>query len=45
MFSLLIGVGALFLAVLVSTILDPRPRHTEDDDKSAPSRDAITLSV
>jgi len=31
MFSLLIGVGELSLAMLVSTILDPRPRHTEDN--------------
>ena len=28
MFALLIGVGALFLAVFVSAILDPRRSHT-----------------
>ena len=28
MFALLVGVGALFLAVLVSAILDPRWSHT-----------------
>jgi hypothetical protein len=45
MISLLIAVGALFLAVLASVILDPWPSRTEDADERAPTTDAIVLSL
>jgi hypothetical protein len=39
MFSLLVSVGALFLAVFVSAILDPRPSRTEAADERARADD------
>ncbi len=45
MVSLLIGVGVLFLAVVVAAILDPRPSRREDADRCMPGIDPITLSI
>ena len=39
MFSLLLGAGALFLAVFVSAILDPRPSHSGAADERARADD------
>ncbi len=44
MFALLIALGALFLAVLVGAILDPRSSGGDADDHW-PMRDKISLSV
>ena len=44
MFALVIALGALVLAVLVSAILDPRP-HGADADDHGPTRDEISLSL
>ncbi len=45
MFALLIGVGALSLAVFVSAILDPRWSHTDPtDDVLARAADALRAS-
>ena len=43
MFALVIAVGALFLAVLASAILDPRPSGGDVDDYEV-VRDEISLS-
>ena len=45
MFSLMIAVGALFLAVFVSVVIDPWPSDTDDADDGVPTLDAITLAV
>jgi hypothetical protein len=43
---LLIGVGALFLAVIASVIFDPRPRPPrEGGDHLLPTIDATTLPI
>jgi hypothetical protein len=34
MFSLLIGVGALFLAVIACAVIGPRAPRAEDDDRT-----------
>jgi hypothetical protein len=39
MFSLLLGVGALFLAVFVSAVLDPRWTRSEGADERARADD------
>ncbi len=44
MISLLIGVAALFLAVIACAIVDPRSSR-EDADNDVPTMDAITLSL
>ncbi len=43
MFALVIAVGALALAVVVSAILDPRSSGSDADDYR-PTRDEISLS-
>jgi hypothetical protein len=43
MFALLIAVGALFLAVAVSAVIDPWPAPADDSDGSAPIMEAVTL--
>jgi hypothetical protein len=45
MISLLIGVGALFLAVVASAILDPRPSGTDEAGEGVPTMDAIALAI
>ncbi len=45
MISLLIGVGALFLAVIASAIVDPWPSGPRDDDDCIATMNAVTLSV
>ena len=45
MFSLLIAVTALFLAVIASTIIEPWPHGMGDADNSPEMMDAIALSV
>ena len=42
MISLLIAVGALFLAVIASTIIDPWPSRGDADD-DVPTMDATTM--
>ena len=44
MFALVVALGALALAILVSAILDPRPRRGDADDYR-PMRDEISLSL
>jgi hypothetical protein len=41
MFALLIAVGALFLAVVVSAVIDPRPDRADDVDDCSPTMDGI----
>jgi hypothetical protein len=43
MTALLLGVGALLLAVVASALLDPRPAQTDRADDQVPSMDAIAL--
>jgi hypothetical protein len=44
MISLLIGVGALFLAVVIASIIDPRPQSPRRDvGHLSPTTDATTL--
>jgi hypothetical protein len=48
MISLLIGVGALFLAVIVCAIFDPWPSPADNADGAGdgmPTLDAIVLAV
>ena len=45
MISLLIGVGVMFLAIVVSTMIDPWPPRTGDEDDAALRMSAIVLSV
>jgi hypothetical protein len=44
MISLLIGVGALILAVIACAIVDPRP-FREDADDLTPTMDSAALSL
>jgi hypothetical protein len=44
MTALLLGVGALLLAVLAGALLDPRPRNTDRAD-DLPSMDEIPLAA
>jgi len=43
MTALLLGVGALLLAVVAGALLDPRPSNTDRADDQVPSMDAIAL--
>ncbi len=45
MFALLIAIGALFLAVVVSAAIDPWPGLVDDDDDGSLAMGAIALSV
>ena len=45
MFALLIAVGALFLAVAVSAVIDPWPVRSDDADDGVPTMDGIALSA
>ena len=45
MTALLLGVGALLLAVVVSALLDPRPSNTDRADDQVPSMDEIVLAA
>jgi hypothetical protein len=45
MFALMIAIGALFLAVVVSAVIDPWPGAVVDDDGSQITMDAINLVV
>jgi len=44
MFALVVALGALALAILVSAILDPRPQVGDADDYG-PAHDDISLSL
>jgi hypothetical protein len=43
MTALLLGVGALLLAVVAGALLDPQPSNTDRADDQVPSMDAIAL--
>jgi hypothetical protein len=43
MTALLLGVGALLLALVASALLDPRPAQTDRADDQAPSMDEIRI--
>lgn len=43
MTALLLGMGALVLAVVVGALLDPRPGNTDRADDQVPSMDEIVL--
>jgi hypothetical protein len=43
MTALLLGVGALLLAVVAGALLDSRPSNTDRADDQVPSMDAIAL--
>ncbi len=45
MFALLIAVGALFLAVVVSVAIDPWPTGGDEADDGSPTIDAITFAI
>jgi hypothetical protein len=45
MTALLLGVGALVLAVIARELLDPRPRNAERADDQVPSMDEIVLAT
>jgi hypothetical protein len=45
MTALLLGVGALLLAVVVSALLDPRPSNTDRADDQVLSMDEIVLAA
>jgi hypothetical protein len=45
MTALLLGVGALLLAVVAGAMLDSRPRNTDRTDDQVPSMDEITLAA
>ena len=45
MTALLLGVGALLLALIASELLDPRPGHTDRGDDQVPSMDEIALTA
>jgi hypothetical protein len=45
MSALLLGVGALLLALVASALLDPRPGHTDRADDQVPSMDEIALTA
>lgn len=44
MTALLLGVGALVLAVVASALLDQRPRNADRADDQVPSIDEIVLA-
>jgi hypothetical protein len=45
MIALLLGVGALLLALVAGVLLDPRPSNTDRADDQVPSMDEITLTA
>jgi hypothetical protein len=45
MTALLLGLGALLLAVVAGALLDPRPFHTDQADDQMPSMDEIVLTA
>jgi hypothetical protein len=45
MTALLLGVGALLLAVVAGALLDPRPCNTDRVDDQVPSMDEIVLTA
>jgi hypothetical protein len=45
MTALLVGVGALLLAVVAGALLDPRPSDTDRADGQVPSMDKIALTA
>ena len=45
MFSLLIGIGALFLAVVAAAIVDPRLQPSREDHDDLSTIDATTLPI
>jgi len=45
MTALLLGVGALLLAVVAGALLDPRLPHTDRADDQVPSMDDIALTA
>ena len=45
MTALLLGLGALLLAVAAGALLDPRPSHTDRADDQMPSMDEIVLTT
>ena len=45
MTALLLGVGALLLAVVAGALLEPRPRNTDRADDQVPSMDEIALTA
>ncbi len=45
MTALLLGVGALLLAVVAAALLDPRPCNTDRADDQVPSMDEIELTA
>ena len=44
MIALLLGAGALLLAVVAGALLDPRPHTTNGADDQVPSMDEIALA-
>jgi hypothetical protein len=45
MAALLLGVGALLLALVASALLDPRPAQTDRADDQVPSMEEIALTA
>ena len=45
MTALLLGVGALLLAVVAGALLDPRPSNRNPADDQVPSMDEIALAA
>jgi hypothetical protein len=45
MTALLLGVGALLLAVVAGALLDPRASNADRADDQVPSTDAIVLAA
>ena len=45
MLSLMIAVGALFVSVIVSVVIDPWPSGADGADDGVATPDAITLAV
>jgi hypothetical protein len=45
MTALLLGLGALLLAVVAGALLDPRPSSTDRADDQVPSMDEIALTT
>ena len=45
MTALLLGLGALLLAVAAGALLDPRPDHTDRANDQVPSMDEIALAA
>jgi hypothetical protein len=45
MTAVLLGLGALLLAVVAGALLDPRASNTDQADDSVPSMDEIALAA